>query len=1014
MAKLNIEVNVTGAKDVKTLEKALKQLESGSAKVEKQNTKTTKSMKAIVVQSALVIGAVYAIQRAIREVTSAGFEYNASLEQAREGLIALSVVAQDKAIPLIDRQANAYREAAYTLSELQKINAETPHTLNQTNAIYKAMYISMRGVGATTDDMINLTKKLSIAAGAAGIEFNGLLAGVDGLASGTVMANSDLGRLLGGLGLTNTKLKETKDVVGLVSEALEDFRAADTMAVAISNMTNAWTIFAGNVTQPIFDGTKKALNEVSKMLSTYAPQAVQIFSDSLVDMANAGVQAIGFVLKTVNQLIGLLQTSYAGYVKLSGLLQSGSISEATADIAELQRIQKEGDYGYFSNQSYNIVRKNIKAKQEEIEQFKAANELRREGERIQERAVSRTNAINDIVNSGIEKIHINYGKVKTEVEDLAKPLETAFKPIAAKSSDKEVKAAKKQAKRLREAYEKEAEKLQDAFSSVGDALAGSISSALGPIASELHAFYKDVQGLMAQASATSQAQSQAEGAAATGPAVAKAGSQGGLYGAIGMAALLAAFGMAASGGLSSFFGGGEATPPELEDQKKTSESMANSLEKIQDAQYPMLQLTRDMRGYLSVIANSFGAIENSLLRSDIDFAGNYYEEQTKSGAGGLSSKDYTLYGTSLDFEAASIAEILSEQLSVTRDTVIKKVYDSFWKTKTTYFHNLQNVSDLFAEDIADATASLFSGFTEIGGIIGLSLEGLIDEVIDIGKIDTTGKTSQEIAEEIEARFSAATDAIAEEYLGVVSEFQRAGEGLAETAFRVALTFDQVSHSMSLIDKNVTWRTANIIEEVAGGIDNLSMNLTSYMENFFTEQEQYEMQVTTMTKSFETLGYSLPKTNKDFRTLIEGLDTTTDEGAALFAEIITLSDGFAQMTASAEDLNNAQADFSDIADLLLGRFSNLSIAGKKMFSEEYSQLAAQSDGTISTIDSARREMELAYKYATTQEEYGVYVDRLVTQLKNEIPEKTNDDIVDRLDILIDETRSMTDMIQQTSI
>jgi len=295
----------------------------------------------------------------------------------------------------------------------------------------------------------------------------------------------------------------------------------------------------------------------------------------------------------------------------------------------------------------------------------------------------------------------------------------------------------------------------------------------------------------------------------------------------------------------------------------------------------------------------------------------------------------------------------------------------------------------------------------------VSMEGLMDEVIDIGKIDTTGKTSQEIAEEIEARFSASTDAIAEKYLGVVSEFQRAGEGLAETAFRVALTFEQVSHSMGLIDKSVTWRTANIIEETAGGIDNLSASLSSYMENFFTETEQYEMQVVTMTKSFETLGYSLPKTNADFRNLIEGIDTTTDEGAVLFAELISLADGFAAMTSAAEDLGDAQRDYSDIADLLLGKYSNLTIEGKEAFAEGYTKLALESEGAISAVDAARKEMELAFKYATTQEEYGVYVDRLVNQLKDQVPEATNDDIVDRLDTLIEETVTLNESIKMTS-
>lgn len=1029
MAKLNIEVNVVGSSDVKTLEKALKQLESSSVKVDRQNKTSGNSFKSMAIKIAAATAAIYTLQKAIRLMTSTGFEYNNSIEQSKQGLIALSVAAQDKAIPVIDRYKNAMNEANYTMAELQKINAETPHTLDQTNKIYKAMYISMRSVGATTEEMITLTKKLSIASGAAGIDFNALLAGVDGLASGTVLANSDLGRFLKGLGLTNEKLKESKDVVGLVTKALEDFEAADTMAVAVSNATNSWNIFAGAVNKPLFDGVKKALNEVSKMMNKVGPESTQIFADAMVDFANGGIKAVGFVIKAVNQLIGLLETSYAGYMKLYGWARGGDVSEAEKELEELKRKRKEKDYDWIgSGSSDGSLRRAIKNKEEEIEKIKEANALRREGDQIQEKAIKRTEEINKIITAGVEKIKIEYGKVEETVDKLSKPLETVFKPVAPVIDKKSEKAAKKKKKeqerereRLMKDYEREAERLRDMFSSVGDGLLGSISGALGPIASEINNFYGDVQALMAQASAASQAQSAAEGSAATGPAVAKAGSQAGLYGAIAMAGLLSVFGMVSSGGLSDFFGGGEAEPPELETLSKTSDSIANSLEHLEEAQYPMLQMTRDMRNYLKLISNSFGNIENSLLRSDIDFAGNFYEEQTKSGAGGLSTKDYTLFGTTLDFGAATIAELMAEQISVERDTIIKKVYDSFWKTKTTYFHNYEDVSNLFAEDIADATKALFSGFDAISKEIGININGMMDEVIDIGKIDTTGKTSSEIAAEIEARFSAQTDAIAEKYLGVVSEFQRAGEGLAETAFRVAMTFDQVSHSMELIGKTVDWRTANIIEETSGGIDMLNTNLGNYMDNFFSEQEQYEMQLNTMTKSFNSLGLSIPDSKEQFRALVDGIDTTTDSGARLFSEVISLSGGFAEMIDAAEGLNGSVSGVTrtmsetskKVADAWLGNLSYLDLRQKADYATGYFELSRRIEG-IGTADSARAMAETALKTSATRADYIPVFEKYVRALENEETDATNRDLLEELQALKEEVIKLKEAQTDASI
>ena len=93
------------------------------------------------------------------------------------------------------------------MAELTRINAKTPQTLGQTAQIFKTMYAPMQKVGATQEDLIFLTEKLAIASKVGGVEFNSLLAGVDGLASGTVLANSNLGRFLSSLGLTNEALK---------------------------------------------------------------------------------------------------------------------------------------------------------------------------------------------------------------------------------------------------------------------------------------------------------------------------------------------------------------------------------------------------------------------------------------------------------------------------------------------------------------------------------------------------------------------------------------------------------------------------------------------------------------------------------------------------------------------------------------------------------------------------------------------------------------------------------------
>jgi len=267
MAKLIIDIDVKDIHELKELEQQLNRTDKSTNNLNNSNKKTASSFVSTAAKAAVATAAMYALSRALTKVVSDGFAYNKAMEESKAGLVALAVAVQDKAIPVTERYAKANREATNTLIELQKINAETPHTLDQTNKIYKAMYVSMKNVGATTSDMVELTRSLSIASGAAGIEFNSLLAGVDGLASGTVLANSDLGRFLSSLGLTNEALKESDDVMGLVKNKLEDFKAADTAAVAVSNLTNAWDQLTGELTKELFEKAKEEVNDFSKTLN---------------------------------------------------------------------------------------------------------------------------------------------------------------------------------------------------------------------------------------------------------------------------------------------------------------------------------------------------------------------------------------------------------------------------------------------------------------------------------------------------------------------------------------------------------------------------------------------------------------------------------------------------------------------------------------------------------------------------------------------------------------------------
>ncbi|RLA73933.1 MAG: hypothetical protein DRG30_05770 [Epsilonproteobacteria bacterium] len=297
MAKLNLDIVVNGEGKIKALNQSLTTTETKTAKLNAGFKKLYTSLSQIATVG--VTAAFAGLAVATTSLVKSGFEFNASMEEQKAGLTALAMAVNKDAIPATEKLMLAQQEASVVMEELILINAKTPHSLSQTNEIYKAMYVSMKNVGASTKDIIDITQKLSVASGAAGIEFNSLLAGVDGLATGTVLANSDLGRFLGSLGLTNDALKNTNDIVGLVNEKLKDFTGFDTMATSVSNLKNEWSMLGGELTKDIFASVKLGIDEVSSKMHNLGTEGIDMLKDKFNNLAVVMATAAGGMVKAI-------------------------------------------------------------------------------------------------------------------------------------------------------------------------------------------------------------------------------------------------------------------------------------------------------------------------------------------------------------------------------------------------------------------------------------------------------------------------------------------------------------------------------------------------------------------------------------------------------------------------------------------------------------------------------------------------------------------------------------------
>lgn len=207
----------------------------------------------------------------LADIYRVGIETNKTMQNLTNSLTTLRAVSASNVDSLgnhltVQQKYNmAQVEAKEVLQELIKINKETPHSLNETTKIYDAMYLGMKKVGASSEDMIEITKKISIAAGNR-MNFDALLSAMDGLSTGTVEVASDMGRFLKSIGLSNEEIKKSSNVVQLFKDKLSGFQTLDSFDTKISNLNNSFSTLAGTLTRPLFEGLEKQIKPATALL----------------------------------------------------------------------------------------------------------------------------------------------------------------------------------------------------------------------------------------------------------------------------------------------------------------------------------------------------------------------------------------------------------------------------------------------------------------------------------------------------------------------------------------------------------------------------------------------------------------------------------------------------------------------------------------------------------------------------------------------------------------------------
>lgn len=527
--------------------------------------------------------------------------------------------------------------------------------------------------------------------------------------------------------------------------------------------------------------------------------------------------------------------------------------------------------------------------------------------------------------------------------------------------------------------------------------------------------------------------------ASIGPAIAAGAAQmfaqsgwGGFAGVAAMIGVMAALGAATSGG-----GGGpsakqrqeaQGTGSILGDSSAKSDSIARSIELAATNSSIELTHTAGMLASLKAIENSIGGLGNLLVRGSgltgevkagskssaenlvnnttfqLAFGGvlgvalNKLDQALGGWGGKLASSVFggkvTALDTGLTTKAASLGSIATNGVVAQQYTDIKK--SGGWFSSDKYSTSTSNLgaeaNDQFAKVILSLSASVKTA-AELLGVGGDAFTAKLNSfVVDIGKISLKDLKGEEIQEALEAVFSKLGDDMAQFGVAGLEQFQKVGEGYFETLTRVATNYANLNSIMESI--GTTFGTTGMssiaarerLIELAGGIDELASQTSSFATNFLSQAEQLAPVQKYVTDQLAAMGLQSLDTRDKFKDYTLGLASSgalaTEAGAAQYTALLALAEAFAKTHAATVDLTKTEQAIADERTDLQTRLNEATMTMAQIAELTRSKIDPLNLSLYDTTIAAEAAKSAADALATANANYQQQIDQLLAARQGE--------------------------------
>lgn len=300
-------------------------------------------------------------------------------------------------------------------------------------------------------------------------------------------------------------------------------------------------------------------------------------------------------------------------------------------------------------------------------------------------------------------------------------------------------------------------------------------------------------------------------------------------------------------------------------------------------------------------------VATGLAGLDDDMVSGFLNGLANKVSSAIYNKKTKVIDAGIEFGRQALADVIAagsvEAFNYANVQTTKKVLGV--KTSVKVKTETSDLDDVLKKQFAE----IFSGAGDVLSLaavaFGVDVDSYIKKlVIAPQQLSLKDLKGDELTKELEAFFSSQLDGWAGLLVGgtdTLLEFQEIGEGAFETVIRLAGEINVFNNYVSKLNLNFKQtgldavRASQAIADASGGFDQLSKNLSSYYENFFTEAERFDDSWNSLSDHIKELGFDVvPKTREQFRALVDAQDLSTDAGQRQFAALVAVSGAFADL------------------------------------------------------------------------------------------------------------------------